>query len=319
MEEVLPKRAPSSPERGHVNATEKEGVKIVLNKDSPRYCYCDEYCEACTSNTTCELHDGFFCNGCDDWFHATCTGWEILGDPPNRYIASEMYPDLKIPLGSLSQEDPQPWYCIRCWEKKKFEDAAFIPWIECSLQQQAFRVGVEVDSSILPKAMKIRIDKYVDQLGATIGAETLLTILGSHPRPFPNPKPMDSESRRKHALYGRRFELQLLQIAIDTCSCCGRMKPFGTDPWMNQKWISQGNFQRKHLVDPYHDAYRCGCELFCKGEQFYCWKRRSQLQVYENEHCGTKPEAPNARLCMHCYGELTKDARGNYSADESIL
>jgi hypothetical protein len=126
LEEVLPKRAPSSPERGHVNATEKEGVEIVSNKDGPRHCYCDEYCQVCTLNTTCELHDGFFCNGCDDWFHATCTGWEIHGDPPNRYMESKMYPDFKIPLGSLSQEDPKPWYCIRCWEKKKFEDAAFV-------------------------------------------------------------------------------------------------------------------------------------------------------------------------------------------------
>jgi hypothetical protein len=53
--------------------------------------------------------------------------------------------------------------------------------------------------------MKIRIEKYVDQLEATIGAETLLAILGSHPRPFPNPKPMDSESRRKHALYSAPY------------------------------------------------------------------------------------------------------------------
>jgi hypothetical protein len=43
------------------------------------------------------------------------------------------------------------------------------------------------------------------------------------------------------------------------------------------------------------------------------------MQVYEKEHGGTKPEAPNARLCMRCYGELTKDARGNYNVDESIL
>jgi hypothetical protein len=121
---------------------------------------------------------------------------------------------------------------------------------------------------------------------------------------------MDSELRRKHALYGRRFELQLLQISIDTCSCCGRMKPFGTDPWMNQKWISQGNFQRKHLVDSYHDSYQCDCHLFCKGEQFYCWKRQSQMQIYENEHCATKPEAPNAKLCKQCYGELRKDPQG---------
>jgi hypothetical protein len=154
----------------------------LTNDDAgPRHCYCDEYCLACTSTTPYESHDGFFCSGCDGWFHATCTGWDIHGDPPNRYMESKMYPDFKISLDSLSQEDSQPWYCIRCWEKKKFEEAAFVPWDDCTLDQQAFRLGVEVDSTILPKAMQNRIEKYVDQLRAVIKAETLKGILGSHP------------------------------------------------------------------------------------------------------------------------------------------
>jgi hypothetical protein len=235
-------------------------------------------------------------------------------------MESKMYPDFKIPLGaSLSQEDSQPWFCIRCWEKKKFQDQEFTAWVDCTLEQRAFRLGVEVDSTVQPKAMQLRIDKYIEHLQAALTVETLQAILGSHPRPFPTPKPMDSESRRKHALYGRRFELQLLQISINTCSCCGRTKPFGTDPWMNQNWISQGNFQRKHLVDPYHDAYRCGCEHFCRGEQFYGWKRQIQMQLYETEHGGRKPDAPNAKLCKLCYGELTKEVGGKYDASVSIF
>ena len=134
LEEVLCERAPSSPQRGQAtNATEKEGDEKALNDDGPRHCYCDEYCQACTSTSPCELHDGFFCSGCNDWFHATCTGWEIHGDPPNTYMASKMYPDFKIALGSLSQEDSQPWNCIQCWEKNKFEDAAFVSWVECTV------------------------------------------------------------------------------------------------------------------------------------------------------------------------------------------
>ena len=182
-----------------------------------------------------------------------------------------------------------------------------VPWVDCTPKQQAFCLGVEVDCTILPQNTKIWIAKHVDHLHGDIIAETLEAILGSHPGPFPTLKPMDFKLRRKHALYGWRFELQILQISIATCSCCGRTKPFGTDPWMNEKWISQGNFQRKHLIDRYYDAYQCGCLLFCKGEQFYCWNRRNQMKVYENEHFGTKPDAPNAKLCKQCYGELTKD------------
>jgi hypothetical protein len=109
-----------------------------------------------------------------------------------------MYPNFKIPLGALSHKKRNPWYCIRrCWEKQKFEVTAFIPWVDCTLEQQTFhlgveveqkfevaafipwvdcthleqqtfRLGVEVDSTIQPKAMKLWIDKYVNQLQAAI-------------------------------------------------------------------------------------------------------------------------------------------------------
>jgi hypothetical protein len=29
----------------------------------PRHCHCDEFCQVCTSNTPCKLHDGFCCSG----------------------------------------------------------------------------------------------------------------------------------------------------------------------------------------------------------------------------------------------------------------
>lgn len=43
---------------------------------------------------------------------------------------------------------------------KKFQDAALKPWVKCTLEQQAFHLGVEVDCRILPQNMKTRIDKY---------------------------------------------------------------------------------------------------------------------------------------------------------------
>jgi hypothetical protein len=56
LEEALTKRAPSSPqERGHANATtEKQGDETTAVNDGPRHCYCDEYCQGCTSITPCE-------------------------------------------------------------------------------------------------------------------------------------------------------------------------------------------------------------------------------------------------------------------------
>jgi hypothetical protein len=117
LADALSKGALFSPQQGQANATEKEDEEKGSNDDGPRHCYCNGYCQACTSTATCELHEGFFCSVCNDWFHATCTGWEIHGDAPNQYMESKMYSDLKLSLDSISQEDSHPWYCIRCWEK----------------------------------------------------------------------------------------------------------------------------------------------------------------------------------------------------------
>ena len=163
-----------------------------------------------------------------------------------------MYPDLKISFDLILQEDSHPWYCIPCWVeiiilqmKHSYHGSIVL------LSNRCFVLGLK---SIVQFCLGIA--KYVDHLHGVIKAETLKDILGSHPRPIQAIKPMDYELRRKHALYGRQFELQIvLQISIATCWCCGWTKPFGTDPWMNKKWISQGNFQRKHLIDPYHDVY----------------------------------------------------------------
>ena len=48
LEAVLSKRTLSSPHPGHADATEKPGDETAVS-DGPRHCYCDEYCQACTS------------------------------------------------------------------------------------------------------------------------------------------------------------------------------------------------------------------------------------------------------------------------------
>ena len=50
LEEELSKRAPSSPERGPVNATGKKQGYETASNDGPRHCCCDEHCQACTSD-----------------------------------------------------------------------------------------------------------------------------------------------------------------------------------------------------------------------------------------------------------------------------
>lgn len=58
LEDAVTRLFPSSPNPGH--------DKVFDDDDGPRHCYCDEYCEACTPNTPCKLHGGFFCSGGDN-------------------------------------------------------------------------------------------------------------------------------------------------------------------------------------------------------------------------------------------------------------
>ena len=133
------------------------------------------------------------------------------------------------------------------------------------------------------------------------------SILDNKPNPYPTSFRMSTESKKKHTIHGRRFEVSMYMFQSDSCSCCGRVKPGHVDPYFPR----DSPFERKHLLNPYHKAWKCTCKK-CKGCQFYSNGMRSQIQFFKAIHnnltlwefLGCSKDANNAVLCNSCHKEV---------------
>ena len=109
-------------------------------------------------------------------------------------------------------------------------------------------------------------------------------------------------------MHGRRYELSTLLFNVQSCSCCGLVKPGHDDPHFPENTP----FERKHLMIKYHPAWECRCDNYCKGSQFYCAKRKTHISHYQRLHSNLNPwevlncnkNEPNAVLCTNCYNEV---------------
>ena len=226
----------STPQSGSSYAYRNHRTNLNSNVDNadaqdnkPRYCYCNgDHEEAST--------DGFFCSGpCGRWFHAKCTGWNLVvddgeDDDAGNYIQASFGEKLKIPISfvgqSLSPSDDKPWYCIKCWEEGSGKKSTSQHWNTCNLEEKCFWLGHQSEDL----EASLQIQKYVRNLWSVIDTALLDTILNKKPRPFPIVKPMNPVARRTHACQGRRFEIVQLAISVSICDCCGRTQPFASDP-----------------------------------------------------------------------------------------
>jgi hypothetical protein len=177
----------------------------------------------------------------------------------------------------------------------------------CELEEKALRLGCTVDEKITPRAFQRKLDQYVEKLQEIVGDDGLIdSIINSRPRPYPTTKPMDGASRRKHAMWGRRFEIEQLCIQVGKCDCCGTVKPYAADPWLKAKWFD-GNthFHRLHLTHSFYPARKCECASICGGEQFWCKSKKAQRETFLLLHPdddANKWES-NTTLCQSCYDE----------------
>ena len=304
LEDELVRNAPPSP------------TAASTSDDAPpleRHCYCDVACSNCTSAVPCEIHNGVYCSGCSEWFHLTCIGWKMKTIDGFKHIQAPWDESVCIPLESPSQdvedELSSPWYCIRCWERTKDKDKNSVPkWADCNLEEQALRIGVELDPDVFRQTNSRRILKYTKELREIIGDDDVYNgIIHSKPRSFPSPKPMDTHSKLLHARQGRRFDIDLLTLVVESCDCCGRTQPYAVDPWQGKK-AKASTFHRQSLNRMYHDAIFCNCKTVCKTSQFYSLSRKKQMDFYKTRHDHEPPYDSNARLCEVCHSELT---RGN--------
>ena len=75
----------------------------------------------------------------------------------------------------------------------------------------------------------------------------------------------------------------------------------------------------RNFVSKKHDAWKCCCNDFCSGEQFYCSKRLSQISIFQShykcllpwESLDIQKDKPYASICDFCYND-TPNENGNY-------
>lgn len=142
-------------------------------------------------------------------------------------------------------------------------------------------------------------------------------LIDSHPRCFPTDRPLDRDMRLRLAVHGRRYELSLLNIIIEECGCCGIIMPVQDDPWLGDGSFARdpitkepSKCRRQHLSLKFHDAFRCRCDSFCKGEQFFSKGRPNHIAIFKQHHAGVHPSSaleagtPSlslVRLCNDCH------------------
>ena len=270
--------------------------QVPMNSDEGRCCYCDYdhtvSCKNCTNIKLCEEHEGRQCSSCNVWFHNGCTGWKFDNSKGLGYP-------------SYSRSDPidvtKGWYCIRCWEKKT-KDEDDIPFHKCKTEEKFFRLGQIVPSNVTGSQLNRRIATLRTTIFEAVQDKDLVySILNTHPRPFPTALPMIKKNREEHARLGRLFEIELLCLKVRACACCGRTKPTAEGPMKSVK-KRDTNFHRQSLVETYHPAFHCKCDI-C-NDHFFSTGRRSHIRAYQEKHGENKIILPNCELCGSCYSEF---------------
>ena len=263
-----------------------------------RVCYCDrgerpKDCNECSQFVSCTKHELIECVGadCKKEFHRECI--EVLSDC-----------------------NTDEFKCCDCNFSPSQSDAS---WDNLSLATKADRMGLLTpinislnesrnSSNISDKEIRM-IEKDVNALKSTLDIINIpnnvkSSMTGSDPQSYPNITVMSESSLRRHAIFGRRFELSMLLFQVQKCSCCGRVEPTHIDPLFPTDSIP---FKRTHFYKNFHPAFMCDCLEVCRGEQYYSYNRPTQKDWYNQHHSGrcfpTNIKQCKHLLCTTCHRE----------------
>jgi hypothetical protein len=253
-------------QKGTKFAPLEDGVDAVDDAPGDRHCICDEnvQCTNCSDDGQCSEHDGLYCSSCDCWYHAKCIGGIIseVDGVKTMIVRLSEGKSIRFMLHGPSQ-DSDPWFCIRCWENEKLRKrngADPVLFNDASVAEQALRLGVDptLRKNVKEKTLRARHLAYATKLPAAIGDDQLAqSILGSTPRAYPTPKPMNNDARLNLKCAGRRFEIAQLCLKIDTCDCCGLTRPCDADPWRGNNATTGQTVSGSHLRRTLYQAHKC--------------------------------------------------------------
>ena len=180
--------------------------------------------------------------------------------------------DKTIDLSPNSQ-NTDPWYCISCWEeekrKKRVNDPDPLYRHLTSTIEKVHRLGLYITEDMLdPDDDSVRkwyqkiVDKYENHLRERLPVDLFTKIKDTPPRPYPTAKPMDAVMRSKMAIHGRRFEILMVNITIESCDCCGIVVPvqkdLRLDPLQNGSALNPFNKKEKSMIKRNH----CNTKLY---------------------------------------------------------
>jgi len=288
---------------------------ILPEVPKKRVCVCDDFlkplsCEACSQTTSvspCPSHKLIDCSSinCNKQYHALCISL-IQGKQINNI-------------------DEDNFLCISCESRKNNTFLPFTALGPMQIEDKLSRFGLELPSTEREiRKAKRSLMKLKHTLENVCYPSHFHYILDSSPKFFPTASGMKESAKKKHAIYGRRFEISLLMYEVDKCTCCGRVQPGHIDP----DFPNNTPFERQHLMNVYHEAWHCNCNGFCKGSQFYATKKKSEISLFKTKHNGKTPweflslnkNHPNAVLCDYCYREINyKDTNGKYLIFQYLL
>jgi hypothetical protein len=265
-----------------------------------RICYCDDLicpssCTDCTKEAyiPCQKHQTVSCQNevCTRQFYVSCI---------QNYA-------------NINQDTV--FICIACSSLPQQEDHQ--TWNQIDLQQSKRRRldFTSTSDGVSARSIENQNNKLLQMMGKVIPDNVVDALKNNDPMPYPSIVPLDDECLGKHVVYGRRFEISTLMYDIRQCDCCGKVLPGHCDP----NFPKEFPFEQKHFSNTFHNAWKCECDSFCKGTQFYSHKKRSEINRYKRHHNDQTPceflhvdkSACNAILCKSCYMEIgTRNVEG---------
>jgi hypothetical protein len=224
-------------------------------------------------------------------------------------------------LTSYGQEfDIESWTFL-CIEHATGSEAvppmASIAYDNCTIEQKCQRLGIPFHASRSNRSLNNHLQKCLASLvSCNVPLPLISSLKNSHPQPFPNIIKMKENVEVEAALYGRRFEVSMLQYVCKTCSCCGFTSPVHCDTFYPADSVDGGAFQHSHLTMNFHDAWECNCMNVCGGQQFYGARRPTIMESFSSLHGNQSShdvigsQCPNATLCNNCYYEFKHQRDG---------
>jgi len=153
------------------------------------------------------------------------------------------------------------------------------------MERKTLRLGMDINLELTERTVQTRCNKVLAKLAeCNVPAEKIDALKNNDPLPYPEIVNMGEDKKQEHAMYGRKFEVSMLQFNTGICACCGITAPKHQDHHFMGKNAPNKPLSRLHLKDTMKDAWECNCLGFCKGQHFYGCARTSKIAVFRRRH-----------------------------------